>query len=341
MGTITPLNSGRFAPASSSTESLSEISTLISDDLSAINRHIEKQLSSDVALIRQMGTYIVAAGGKRLRPLTLVLAARSLDYSGTAHIDLAAVIEFIHTATLLHDDVVDESGLRRGRQTANDLWGNAAAVLVGDFLYSRAFQMMVAVDHMRVMEIMATTTNAIAEGEVMQLLNTHNPNITEQQYLETITRKTARLFESAGRLGAILADAGPATEQALADYGLNLGIAFQIVDDMLDYTVDAEEMGKNAGDDLAEGKATLPLIHALGECTPDQHQLLSSAISEGHRDRLIEVKAVIESTGALAYTSRRARDYAEAATQSLETLPASPYRTALADLADFSVSRTY
>ena len=341
MGTITPLNSGRFAPASFSTESLSEISALISDDLSAINRHIEKQLSSDVALIRQMGTYIVAAGGKRLRPITLVLAARSLDYSGTAHIDLAAVIEFIHTATLLHDDVVDESELRRGRQTANDLWGNAAAVLVGDFLYSRAFQMMVAVDHMRVMEIMAKTTNAIAEGEVMQLLNTHNPNITEQQYLETITRKTAQLFESAGRLGAILADAGPATEQALADYGLNLGIAFQIVDDMLDYTVDAEEMGKNAGDDLAEGKATLPLIHALSVCAPDQHQLLSSAISEGHRDRLIEVKAVIESTGALAYTSRRARDYAGAARQSLETLPASPYRTALADLADFSVSRTY
>ncbi|MBT6733355.1 MAG: octaprenyl diphosphate synthase, partial [Acidiferrobacteraceae bacterium] len=207
MGTITPLNSERFAPASSSTESLSEISALIPDDLGAINRHIEKQLSSDVALIRQMGAYIVAAGGKRLRPLTLVLAARSLDYSGTAHIDLAAVIEFIHTATLLHDDVVDESELRRGRETANDLWGNAASVLVGDFLYSRAFQMMVAVDHMRVMEIMATTTNAIAEGEVMQLLNTHNPNITEQQYLETITRKTARLFESAGRLGAILADA--------------------------------------------------------------------------------------------------------------------------------------
>ncbi|MBT7181248.1 MAG: octaprenyl diphosphate synthase, partial [Acidiferrobacteraceae bacterium] len=313
MGTITPLNSERFAPASSSTESLSEISALIPDDLGAINRHIEKQLSSDVALIRQMGAYIVAAGGKRLRPLTLVLAARSLDYSGTAHIDLAAVIEFIHTATLLHDDVVDESELRRGRETANDLWGNSAAVLVGDFLYSRAFQMMVAVDHMRVMEIMATTTNAIAEGEVMQLLNTHNPDITEQQYLETITRKTARLFESAGRLGAILADAGPATEQALADYGLSLGIAFQIVDDMLDYTVDAEEMGKNAGDDLAEGKATLPLIHALGECAPDQHQLLSSAISEGHRDWLIEVKAIIESTSALAYTSRRARDYAEAA----------------------------
>jgi octaprenyl-diphosphate synthase len=341
MGTVTPLNSGYLEATASNTESLREISALIPDDLGAINRHIEKQLSSDVALIRQMGAYIVAAGGKRLRPLTLVLAARSLDYSGTAHIDLAAVIEFIHTATLLHDDVVDESELRRGRQTANDLWGNAAAVLVGDFFYSRAFQMMVAVDHMHVMEIMATTTNAIAEGEVMQLLNTHNPDITEQQYLETITRKTARLFESAGRLGAILADAGPATEQALADYGLNLGIAFQIVDDMLDYTADAEEMGKNAGDDLAEGKATLPLIHALGECSPDQHQLLSSAISEGHRDWLIEVKAIIESTGALAYTSRRARDYAEAATQSLETLPASPYRTALAHLADFSVSRTY
>ncbi len=337
MATVTPLKPATDDP----TQLLAALTTLVDDDLAAINRHVDKQLASDVALIRQMGSYIIAAGGKRLRPLTLVLAARALNYSGTAHIDLAGVIEFIHTATLLHDDVIDESALRRGRQTANDLWGNSASVLVGDFLYSRAFQMMVAVDRKRVMEIMATTTNAIAEGEVLQLLNSYNPETSEAEYLETITRKTARLFESAARLGAVLADAGPATEAALGEYGLNLGIAFQIVDDALDYSSDSEVMGKNAGDDLGEGKTTLPIIHALRHCSTEERDLLNKAISEGQRDQLPRVQQVIESTGALAYTSRRAHEHATAARQSLEALPASPFRTALAQLADFSVSRTF
>lgn len=321
--------------------SLEQATALVADDLAAVNRHINNQLASDVSLIRQMGAYIIAAGGKRLRPLTLILSAHALSYQGTAHIDLAAVIEFIHTATLLHDDVVDESDLRRGRPTANAVWDNSATVLVGDFLYSRAFEMMVAVDRMRVMEIMASTTNAIAEGEVMQLLNTHNPETTEAQYLETITRKTARLFESATRLGAVLAGAGPATEDALADFGLHLGVAFQIIDDALDYRADAKQMGKNAGDDLAEGKVTLPLIHALQHCDDSQGQLLRNAIEDGTREHFGRIHSIIETLDSLAYTSRRAQDYADTARQALEVLPPSNYRTALASLADFSVSRTF
>ena len=321
--------------------SLEQATALVADDLAAVNRHINNQLASDVSLIRQMGAYIIAAGGKRLRPLTLILSAHALSYQGTAHIDLAAVIEFIHTATLLHDDVVDESDLRRGRPTANAVWDNSATVLVGDFLYSRAFEMMVAVDRMRVMEIMASTTNAIAEGEVMQLLNTHNPETTEAQYLETITRKTARLFESATRLGAVLAGAGPATEDALADFGLHLGVAFQIIDDALDYRADAKQMGKNAGDDLAEGKVTLPLIHALQHCDDSQGQLLRNAIEDGTREHFGHIHSIIETLDSLAYTSRRAQDYADTARQALEVLPPSNYRTALASLADFSVSRTF
>jgi len=321
--------------------SLEQATALVADDLAAVNRHINNQLASDVSLIRQMGAYIIAAGGKRLRPLTLILSAHALSYQGTAHIDLAAVIEFIHTATLLHDDVVDESDLRRGRPTANAVWDNSATVLVGDFLYSRAFEMMVAVDRMRVMEIMAGTTNAIAEGEVMQLLNTHNPETTEEQYLETITRKTARLFESATRLGAVLAGAGPATEDALADFGLHLGVAFQIIDDALDYRADAKQMGKNAGDDLAEGKVTLPLIHALQHCDDSQGQLLHKTIEKGTREHFGHIHSIIETLDSLAYTSRRAQDYADTARQALEVLPPSNYRTALASLADFSVSRTF
>ncbi|NBT29525.1 MAG: octaprenyl diphosphate synthase [Gammaproteobacteria bacterium] len=309
--------------------------------MNAINLHIRSQLSSDVPLIQEIGRYIVAAGGKRLRPVTVVLSAHALNYKGTAHIDLAAVIEFIHTATLLHDDVVDDSALRRGRETANELWGNSASVLVGDFLYSRAFQMMVAVGKSRVMDIMAETTNAIAQGEVMQLLNTHNPETSEADYLETIKRKTARLFESAGRLGAVLADAGPATEQALGDFGLHLGIAFQMIDDALDYSASAEEMGKNAGDDLAEGKTTLPLIYAIARAGKSDQQLLRGAIQDGGRDKLEKVQQIIESTGALAYTFGRAKEHAAFAKRSLEALPDSPYRSALGQLADFSVSRTF
>ena len=314
---------------------------LVKDDLAAINRHIETQMRSDVALIRTIGSYLIEAGGKRLRPLTLLLGARALGYNGSAHIDLGVVIEFIHTATLLHDDVVDKSDLRRGQDTANAIWGNAASVLVGDFLYSRAFEMMVAVDRMRVMEIMAKTTNSIAEGEVLQLLNTHSPDITEEQYLDTITRKTAKLFESSAQLGAVLAEAGPATEIALAEFGLNIGISFQIVDDELDYRPETDELGKNTGDDLADGKITLPLIHALQHAGSEDQSMIREAIKAGTRDRLDDIQRVIESTGALAYTSQRARQHAEQAKQALQILPPSDYRDALSYLADFAVSRTH
>ena len=315
--------------------------TLVSDDLSAIKRHIGNQIESDVPLIREIGRYIVDAGGKRLRPITLLLAARSLGYQGTAHIDLGAVIEFIHTATLLHDDVVDKSDLRRGRKTTNAVWGNPASVLVGDFLYSRAFEMMVAVDRMVIMRIMAATTNRISEGEVLQLLNTHSPIVSETDYLDTITRKTAKLFESAAQIGALLANAAPATESALAKFGLNIGISFQIIDDALDYRPGTDNIGKNTGDDLADGKMTLPLIHALRVCTPSDNRLIQAAISTGDRSQFDTIVAIIESTDSLAYTSRLARTYAAQAQQALELLPSSDYRNALSKLAEFAVSRTY
>ena len=340
MGSVTSLNQtseGIQKPG----DLLTSINTLVGEDMAAVDRHIQNELRSDVALIEQIGHYIVGAGGKRLRPVTLLLSAHALRYKGTAHIDLAAVIEFIHTATLLHDDVVDESRLRRGRETANDLWGNAASVLVGDFLYSRAFQMMVAVGNPRVMDIMAQTTNSIAQGEVMQLINSHDPQTTQAVYLETITRKTAQLFESAARLGAVLADASPAGERVLADFGLNLGIAFQMVDDALDYSAESDQMGKNAGDDLAEGKITLPLIHAMDRVTAGEQAVIREAIETGDRDALTEIRQIIESTGALAYTCARAQEHAGLARQSLEALPTSQYRDALSALADFSVSRTF
>lgn len=340
MGTISSISnthSGGQTPA----QLLDAVNSLINDDMAAVDHHIKNELKSDVALIEQIGEYIVGAGGKRLRPVTLLLGAHALDYKGTAHIDLAAVVEFIHTATLLHDDVVDESALRRGRETANDLWGNAASVLVGDFLYSRAFQMMVAVGNPRVMDIMAQTTNAIAQGEVMQLINSHNPKTKEAAYLETITRKTAKLFESAARLGAVLAQASPAGERVLGEFGLHLGIAFQMVDDALDYSSDAKQMGKNAGDDLAEGKITLPLIHALQRSDSAGRKIIEDAVETGNCDAFPEIRRIIESTGALAYTCAQAQEHAALARQSLESLPASNYRTALGQLADFSVSRTF
>ena len=335
-------NKRQLHPATNNpTTLLSEIMTLVSDDLSAIKRHIENQIESDVPLIREIGRYIVDAGGKRLRPITLLLAARSLGYQGTAHIDLGAVIEFIHTATLLHDDVVDKSDLRRGRKTTNAVWGNPASVLVGDFLYSRAFEMMVAVDRMVIMRIMAATTNRISEGEVLQLLNTHSPIVSETDYLDTITRKTAKLFESAAQIGALLANAAPATESALAKFGLNIGISFQIIDDALDYRPGTDNIGKNTGDDLADGKMTLPLIHALRVCTPSDNRLIQAAISTGDRSQFDTIVAIIESTDSLAYTSRLARTYAAQAQQALELLPPSDYRNALSKLAEFAVSRTY
>ncbi len=319
---------------------ISGIRDLIADDMKAVDSLILRRLHSDVVLINQIGQYIVNSGGKRLRPMIVLLAARALGYQGEHHVDSAAIIEFIHTATLLHDDVVDGSDMRRSRETANNLWGNAASVLVGDFLYSRSFEMMVDIGQMRVMDILSHATNRIAEGEVLQLLNCHDPDTDEQRYREVIVRKTATLFEAGTRLGAVLCNANEEEEQALADYGLHLGIAFQIVDDALDYSDSSEDIGKNIGDDLAEGKPTLPLIRAMQVGTPEQIALLRETIEKGAVERIDEVKSIIESTDAIAYTARLAAEEAEQAKKALEALPPSSFRSALAALADFSVART-
>jgi len=320
---------------------LDSIRALVRDDMAAVDALILERLRSDVVLVNSVGHYIVNSGGKRLRPLLVLLAAGACGYTDSRHVDLAAVIEFIHTATLLHDDVVDDSDLRRGRETANALWGNEASVLVGDFLYSRSFQMMVDVGIMRVMAILADATNIIAEGEVLQLMNCHDPDTTEERYYEVIRCKTAKLFEAAARLGAVLGGRPEAEEQALAAYGMHLGVAFQLVDDALDYSADAGELGKNIGDDLAEGKPTLPLIHVLREGAPEQVAVVRSAIENGGLDRIDAVRAAIASTGAIEYTARSAQQEAEKAVQALEAIPESPFREALAGLARFAVSRTY
>lgn len=312
---------------------------LLATDMAQVDTLIRERLDSDVVLINQLGAYIVNSGGKRLRPMQVLLAAGACGYRGEAHHTLAAVVEFIHTATLLHDDVVDGSQLRRGRETANQLWGNEASVLVGDFLYSRAFEMMVDVGNMQVMAIMARTTNTIAEGEVLQLLHVHDPDTSEQRYMQVIYSKTATLFEAACRLGAVVADQDAATEQALAAYGRELGTAFQLVDDALDYDGAVQETGKNIGDDLAEGKPTMPLIHAMREAGENDRQLLRSAIESGGLDRIDEVMRVIESTGAITYTRALAREAAARAIGHLASLPHGPYRQAMQDLADFSVQR--
>jgi len=320
---------------------ISAIRELVSDDMQAVNDLILRRLQSDVVLINQIGHYIVHSGGKRLRPLVVLLAARAGGYQGDKHIDLAAVIEFIHTATLLHDDVVDGSQLRRNRETANAVWGNEASVLVGDFLYSRSFEMMVDVNLMRVMEILSHATNRIAEGEVLQLLNCNDPDTTEEKYMEVIKRKTATLFEAGTRLGAVLAAGTAEQEQALANYGLHLGIAFQLVDDALDYSSDNETLGKNVGDDLAEGKPTLPLIRAMAMGDPQQRDTIRKAIEENGRDQIDAILKTIESTGAIAYTAGLAQEQAQQAKEALTALPTSPYTEALRSLADFAVSRTY
>jgi octaprenyl-diphosphate synthase len=320
---------------------LAPILALTRTDREAVDREINRRLNSDVVLINQLGAYIIHSGGKRLRPLLVILSARALGYAGDRHIALAAIIEFIHTATLLHDDVVDASAMRRGQSTANMVWGNEASVLTGDFLYSRAFEMMVDVGSMRVMEILAKTTNTIAEGEVLQLLNCHDPEVTEEQYLRVIYSKTAKLFEAAARLGAVLGDQPPAIEEAMAKYGMHLGTAFQLIDDMLDYTADSKALGKNVGDDLAEGKPTLPLLYALRTGNDAQRQLLRSAIEEGGLDHIGAVVAAIESTGANAYTARKAEDEARCAAEALAAIPESPHKQALLDLARFSVHRTH
>ncbi len=307
----------------------------------AVDQLILRELQSDVVLINQIGHYIVNSGGKRLRPMLLLLAAKALGCHDRHVITLAAVIEFIHTATLLHDDVVDESTLRRGRDTANALWGNSASVLVGDYLYSRSFELMVSVQNLRIMEILSHTTTAIAEGEVLQLLNCNNPATTEQQYLEVVARKTAILFSAAVQLAAVLSGASEEAERSFKDYGLHLGIAFQLIDDALDYRAKPEELGKNLGDDLADGKPTLPLIYAMEKADESQAGLLRRAIEQGDRDAFMDVFDIVKATDAINYTSRRAVEEADKAVAALDVLPESIYKQALADLARFSVARNY
>ncbi len=322
------------------------IQALAREDMAAVDALIRRRLASDVVLINQVAEYLVGAGGKRLRPMLLLLATGALGgrngqgIGADAH-QLAAVVEFIHTATLLHDDVVDESDLRRGRRTANAVWGNAASVLVGDFLYSRSFQLMVELERMPVMQILADTTNRIAEGEVLQLLHVRNPDTDEAAYLRVIERKTAVLFAAATRLGALLCDADEATCDAMHDYGLNLGYAFQIADDVLDYASDAQTLGKNLGDDLAEGKATLPLIHAISHSDESTRALLRAAIEQGDTGALPQVLAAIHATGGLDYSRRRASEYALAAERALDGMEDNDYTAALRGLARYAVSRDH
>jgi octaprenyl-diphosphate synthase len=317
------------------------IKRLTADEAKAVDTLIINELSSDVILINQMGHYIVGNGGKRLRPMLLLLAAKALGEVSQNHLILAAVIEFIHTATLLHDDVVDESDLRRGQESANAVWGNAASVLVGDYLYSSAFEMMVRTNSIRVMEILSKTTTAIAEGEVLQLLNCNNPDTTEEKYLEVIARKTAILFSAATRLSAVLSGSDQTTEDNLALYGQHLGIAFQLIDDALDYKATKEELGKNLGDDLAEGKPTLPLIYAIQHGNPQDAQVIINAVKNGDRNAFNEVYAVVLATKAIAYTEQRAEQEAQKAIDALHVLPESTFKDALISLAKFSVQRNY
>ncbi len=317
------------------------IKNLTIDEAKAVDRLIINELSSDVLLINQMGHYIIGNGGKRLRPMLLLLAAKALGKVGDDHLVLAAVIEFIHTATLLHDDVVDESNLRRGQDSANAVWGNAASVLVGDYLYSSAFEMMVRTNNMRVMEILSKTTTAIAEGEVLQLLNCNNPDTTEEKYLEVISRKTAILFSAATRLGAVISGVDEATEEALAVYGQQLGVAFQLIDDALDYKSTAEDLGKNLGDDLAEGKPTLPLIYAISNGSEDEAKVIIDAIKQGSREAFNQVFAIVVSTKAIEYTEKCADDAAQKAIDALSCLDDSEFKDALITLAKFSVQRDH
>ncbi len=325
------------------TESIdfSVIKNLTGEESKAVDQLIVNELSSDVLLINQMSHYIIGSGGKRLRPMLLLLAAKALGKVNENHLVLAAVIEFIHTATLLHDDVVDESDLRRGKDSANAVWGNAASVLVGDYLYSSAFEMMVRTNNMRVMEILSKTTTAIAEGEVLQLLNCNNPDTTEENYLQVIARKTAILFSAATRLSAVLADSDKETEEALAAYGQQLGIAFQLIDDALDYKATTEELGKNLGDDLAEGKPTLPLIYAMSHGTESQANVIIEAINQGSREAFNEVYDIVIATKAIVYTEKCADPAAQKAIDALSCIEDSEYKQALVSLALFSVQRDH
>lgn len=319
---------------------LSEIRALIQDDIKTTDELILYKLSSDVVLINQIGHYIIHSGGKRLRPLLVLLCAKACGYKGKHHHTMAAVIEFIHTSTLLHDDVVDESTTRRGNKTANEVWGNAASVLVGDFLYSRSFEMMVEPGIMRIMEIMSETTNVIAEGEVLQLLNCHDANTTSERYMEVIHRKTAKLFEAATLLGPVLAEK-PELETAFSDYGKHLGAAFQLIDDALDYMADAETLGKNIGDDLAEGKPTLPLIYVLENGSDEEKDIIKRAIETEGINLLTEVTQIIQSSGAIAYTQKIAESEAEKAQQSIALIEESDLKQALLSLAKLAVNRDH
>jgi octaprenyl-diphosphate synthase len=320
---------------------IQSIYSLIKDDMATVDSMIQSRLQSDVVLINQLGHYIINSGGKRLRPALAILCARACGYQGQHHINLATIIEFIHTATLLHDDVVDNSDMRRGRETANSIWGNEASVLVGDFLYTRSFEMMVEMESMRLMKVLSHTTNVIAEGEVLQLLNCNDASTTEERYLEVIHHKTAKLFEAAGLLGAVITESSAEVEQAMASYAMHLGSAFQLVDDLLDYSESSETIGKNIGDDLAEGKPTLPLIYAMQHGTTEQAAIVKEAIEKGQRDKINEIIAIIESTGAIGYTSKAAENEVAQAKQALSILDDSQYKEALASLADFAISRKF
>ncbi len=321
--------------------SLDALRTLVSDDWAAVNRMIYRRLGSDVALVNQVAHHIIHHGGKRLRPLAVLLAARACNCEGENHVAASAIIEFIHTATLLHDDVVDSSEMRRGQSTANSLFGNQASVLVGDFLYSRSFQMMVDIGEIKILEVLANATNTIAEGEVLQLMNCNNPDIGEADYMEVIYRKTAKLFEAGTRIGAILSGRDDAMEQALVTYGRHLGLAFQLVDDALDYDASPDELGKNIGDDLAEGKPTLPLIYAMANGSAAERHMIREAIQTGGTQNLTSIQLAIESSGGLRYTAERAREEALLAMAALEGLPKSRYREGLAELARFAIERRF
>ena len=313
----------------------------IAADMDAVNTVIRQKLHSDVILINQIAEYIISAGGKRIRPVLILLVAKAHAYRGTAHHELAAVVEFIHTATLLHDDVVDESSMRRGRQTANALFGNAASVLVGDFLHSRSFQLMVSLNNMRVMQILSDATNVIAEGEVLQLLNMHDPDVTQESYLTVIRSKTAKLFEASAQLGALIAGASEADIEAAAEYGRSLGTAFQLIDDVLDYAGDAAEIGKNVGDDLREGKPTLPLIYLMENGTPEQRELVRSCIEQGDEQHFDAILAAVTSSGALDYTRTQAEIAARRAADAIAGWPDSVYKQSMLQLCSFAVARNH
>jgi octaprenyl-diphosphate synthase len=315
------------------------IHQVVAEDFAALNSKVVSQLHSDVPLIESIGHYIIEAGGKRMRPVLVLLCARALGYQGTQHIDLATVIEFLHTATLLHDDVVDVSEMRRGRPTANVKWGNPSSVLVGDFIYSRAFQLLVGIGNMRIMDVMATTTNRISEGEVLQLVHQHNPATTEAAYTEVIRNKTAILFAAACSSAAILAGASADVEKQLHTFGLEVGMAFQLIDDVLDYSGNSAELGKNVGDDLAEGKPTLPLIHAMLHSTSQQRELIANSIRDGGLEHLPEIIAIVQNSGALAYTRQVAEQRIAQALKGLACLPESRYRAGLEQVAEAALHR--